>query len=225
MTLAQIRNLVRTLLYSVDRRADVDQNTLNVLLDGINKSLWLRAVKAAQTIFTVYSDVTVPSNTEGKYDLATLPLASAGLHRVVRVELFTTNGNRIPLDPIYVNDRAEFEQPSVIATSLEPSAWFTLRGASSTSEDLFLVPKPSRQVTLRIYYVPNLADWTTDTTEPLAGHALFAPMHMLIAIEAAISLGATNLGALRETLNTSFNDTIRKRHGQGARKAHYEPYE
>lgn len=222
MTLAQIRLLTRKMLFSVAKNADVDQGTLDLLLDGINKSFWLRAVKAAQSMFTVWSDVTVTVNDEGKYDLSAL--SAAGLYRLVRVEVFTTLGNRIPLDPIYVNDRQTFDAPSIIATSLQPSAWFTLRGASSTSEELYLVPKPARDTKLRIFYVPNLPDWI-DTAEALGGVAELSTMHAMIAAEAALSLGAQNVVGLRDRLEASFNDTLRKRHGQGARKAHYEPYE
>lgn len=222
MTLAQIRLLTRKILFSVAKNADVDQGTLDLLLDGINKSLWLRAVKAAQTMFTVWTDVTVVVNADGKYDLE--PLCTAGLYRLVRVELFTALGNRVPLDPIYVNDRAEFELPSIVASSQDPGAWFTLKGNSTTSEELYLVPKPSRDVKLRIFYVPNLESWT-DNLEALGGHIALSSLHTLIAAEAALALGAVNVTALRDRLEASFNDTIRKRHGQGARKAHYEPYE
>lgn len=69
MTLIEARRIVRTMLFGATGRADLDQITLDTILDATNKALWLRAVKAAQSMFTAFWDVTVTANSRGQYEL------------------------------------------------------------------------------------------------------------------------------------------------------------
>lgn len=251
MTLAQARSVLRTLLNSDPAAArqalEVDVVALDTILDGVNKALWLRAVKQAQSLYTQFQDVTVPADGGGLPQFAGMfqlwmldgslsnPPTLPGLHRVVKVELFTQAGSLITLEAIGLTDRTVYDaQVAGGAVCREPVAWYTaFNDASITvfssppvvtySETIVFVPKPTRDIKIRLHYVRNLPDWT-DNDEALGGMPALAGAHMLIPVQAAILLGATRLGPLEAQFEKVFNDTLVKRHG-GPRRSHYVPYE
>ncbi|HET8761581.1 MAG TPA: hypothetical protein VFN94_10950 [Nitrospiria bacterium] len=237
MTLIEARQIVRTMLFGATGRADVDQITLDTILDATNKALWLRAVKAAQSMFTAFWDVTVTANSRGQYELWQLdgnPPNGPGVHRVVKVELFAQNGGLIQLDAISLTDRAAYDPQSPGAICTEPAAWYpayndanftiyTNPPVNTYSEAIVFVPRPSRDIRVRIHCVQNLPKWT-DNEDALGGIATLQAVHVLVPVTAAVMLGARNLTDLRDELTKDFNDALVKRHG-GPRRAHFVPYE
>lgn len=220
MTLLEAKNLARLIFFHNGGRADLDDLQLNALMNIANKYRWMQAAEAFMSMFVVESADLTTTGT-GAYDYSALAAPSGdyatGVHLPSHVE-FKDEGvyYRIPYEPQINSDQY---QTTVTIGDLQPSAW-TLIG-----EKIQLLPKPSATKTIRLTYVPVLADMDADSDLLLAGKMpLFHSLVVYDSIASLIPPASTGFFGVLNRYEKSWNEFMKSRQ-RGGRAVRHVPYE
>jgi len=216
VTLEEARLMCRTLVFGATKETQLDVMSMGLVLDTINKSFWMRLVRLAQSNYTKRSaDLAVAG---GSFDYSGTNLDAAGVHLITQVELKSSIGLYVSLDYITPNERSKFDTAPIVASVSSPSAFYLLE------EKIHFVPTMTSAITIRVEYVPLLADWI-EGAQALGGR--LKPIHGLIPFTAASALvpGTAGAGihAVRDRLDAQFEELAQKRVGQ-PRHIKHTPY-
>jgi hypothetical protein len=215
MTLGSARALALTLYYAATGKHDLDDHQFNVILDTLNKKYWMQAVRGLGSLLAVDS-LDTSTASDGSLDTSGTLLNADGVFQTLAVEVKFL-GRYITLDYEIIQDRYQYNIAFGQVQALIPTAW-TLLG-----EKILLLPKMNGPVPLRVTYIPNVGDLTTDSQVLLSGK--LPSFHQLIPYEAAALLAPRDadrsLPATIKEMKDSFNDYLQSRQRQGGRKIRF----
>lgn len=209
-----LRSVVRSLCFESDGQAGLfTTQQLDDFINLAHRELYAIIVDAVPSYFaTRSSDLSITSS---GYSFAGTALTTNGVFLINRVEYKDAEANYFTL-PAY--DRNELPQVNGPLVQWEGDAvqggWFL------EAEKVYLYPQPSGTKTIRMTYVPNVADLSASTDQPFGGvlpgyHDTVAYLTAALALqkdEAAKFIEKHYDRKLLQLLNH-----IRRRHAQGPR--------